>query len=132
MRSINILFKFVVIFFVFSSCNRNEKYIHDLDSGNPPGTIIKAAFELGEARDTAAILALLKNILDPRMSTNIRFKGMTVCYSKLGALGKIAGIKPLKKIDQFGVDTAAVKFYLKRAWERGTIQSVDEIDIYYH
>ena len=120
------------VFFILNTCNKSERYKHDLSSENHPTRIVKAAYELGESKDTSAIKALLKNILDPRMSTNLRFKGMTVCYCKLVALQKIAGIKSHTQPNQFGQDTAAVRFYLKWAVDNAFIKTIDEIDINYY
>jgi hypothetical protein len=117
----------------FTGCNSNEKYKEDLNPENHPTTIIHAAFALGETKDTSAIKPLLKSILDPRMSTNLRFKGMTVCYCKLASLREITGIESPNKLDQFGQDTAAAKFYLNWAIENGIVKSTDSIDLnYYH
>jgi hypothetical protein len=132
MRCIIIFFKLIPVFCILSSCNSSEKYKLDLASENHPTIIIKAAFELGEARDTSAVIPLLKNILDPRMSTNIHFKGMTVCYCKLVALKKITGLKPLQNVNQFEVDTLAANFYYKWAIGKGLIKDGDRLDIYYH
>jgi hypothetical protein len=112
------------------SCNRSEKYKSDLNKNNHPSVICKAAYELGEARDTSAIKPLLDNILDVRMSTSLKFKGMTVCYCKLGALKKILGVEPPFKINQFDLDSAAVKYYLDLVVNKGLINT-GEVNINY-
>jgi len=115
-----------------SSCKDNEHYKKELGSRNHATDILEAAYELGEQKDTSAIIPLLTNILDPRMSTNLKFKGMTVCYGRLGALQKITGASPSWKIDQYSQDTAAVNFYLTWAVTKGIVQNKSDIDIVYH
>jgi hypothetical protein len=115
---------------LISSCNRSEKYKSDLNKNNHPSVICIAAYELGEAKDTSAIKPLLNNILDARMSTNLKFKGMTVCYCKLGALKKILGIEPPVKINQFDLDSAAVKYYLDLVVNKRLINT-EEVNINY-
>jgi|GEM_PF-6483188 len=105
-------YSIVILFILSVSCNRTEQYKSDLNKNSHPTVICKAANKLGKARDTSAIKLLLSNILDGRMSTNLQFKGMTVCYCKLIALKKITGIEPIFKINQFTIDTSAVKYYL--------------------
>jgi hypothetical protein len=115
-----------------ASCTDNEHYKRELNSQNHATTILKAAYKLGEQKDASAIKPLLTNILDPRMSTSLKFKSMTVCYGRLGALRKITGVAPLWKIEQFSQDTAAANFYLGWAISKGIIQNKNEIDIEYH
>ena len=86
-----IFFAFLLYFIIRPS---NAKLRDDLNSKNHATTIVKAAYKLGERKDKLAIKPLLTNILDPRMSTNINFKGMTVCYCRLGALKKISNLSP--------------------------------------
>ena len=109
----------------------NQKLKKDLYYKNHPTIIDKAAYELGERKDTSAVKALLTNILDTRMSTNLNFKGMTVCYCRLIALKKISGLQPPLSLDQFEVDTTAVEFYLDWAIKENYINTRNEIDINY-
>ena len=88
-----------------------------------------AAYIIGESRDTAAIKPLLNNILDPRMSTHIKFKGMTVCYAKLMALKKISGRQPGWESEQSKVDTVAAVYYLNWATDENFINTMDEINL---
>jgi hypothetical protein len=105
-----LLFSGLLLFFILRPSN--VKLRNDLNYINHPTIIDKAAYKLGERKDTSAVKPLLTNILDMRMSTNLNFKGMTVCYCRLTALKKISGVEPLLKLNQFEVDTAAVQFYL--------------------
>lgn len=124
----------VIIFFgfvFFFSCTSREKYKRDLLSDDKT-KIDRACYELGEAKDTSAVRLLLTKALDPRISTNLRFKGMSVNYCRLGALRKISGIDIGRKIDQFGTDTAATLFYLDWAVKQGYLKDKGEVDIYYN
>ena len=119
-----------VLALLLFSCTSTEKYKRDLQSGNI-NEIDKACFKLGEAKDTSAVKLLLTHILDPRTSTNIHYKGMTVNYCRLVALRKISGVDLGRKINQFWPDTAATLFYLDWAVKNGHIENTSEIDIYY-
>lgn len=110
----------------------NAKLRADMDSKNHTTTIIKAAYKLGERKDKLAIKPLLANILDPRVSTNMNFKGMSVCYCKLGALKKISNLSPPIELNQFSVDTIAAKFYLDWAIKEKFIEPGEEIDLTYY
>ncbi|HUC79781.1 MAG TPA: hypothetical protein VMR70_02660 [Flavisolibacter sp.] len=120
------------LYILLSSCKDNEHYKKELSSQNHATAILEAAYKLGEQKDTSAIKPLLTNILDPRMSTNLKYKGMTVCYGRLVALRKITGASPSWKIAQFDQDTAAVNFYLTWAFTKGIVQNRNDIDIEYH
>lgn len=117
--------------FFFYSCTSTEKYKQDLLSNNKD-KIDEACYKLGEERDTSAVKLLLAKILDPRMSTSMRFKGMTVNYCRLGALKKISGVDTGRKLDQFAVDTVAANFYLDWAVRQGYLKDKNEVDIYYY
>ena len=134
MRSLKIILPLLlfglILYFVLRPTN--AKLRDDLNSKNYATTIIKAAYKLGERKDRLAIKPLLANILDPRMTTNINFKGMTVCSSKLGALKKISNLSPPLELDRFSVDTISAKFYLDWAIKEKFIQSGEKIDLTYH
>lgn len=121
----------ILIYLIFRSSN--AKLRRDLNSKNHATTIVQAAYKLGERKDQLAVKPLLLNILDPRMSTNINFKGMTVCYCKLEALKKISSLSPPFELDQFSVDTTDARFYMNWAVKKRIVQSEEEIDLtYYH
>jgi hypothetical protein len=130
MAIFNSVYIFAVPLVLLFSCNTIEKYKSDLNKKNHPSLICNAAYELGEARDASAIKPLLNNILDVRMSTNLNFKGMTVCYCKLRALKKILWVEPPFKINQFDLDSAAVKYYLDLVIKKGLINA-REVNINY-
>jgi hypothetical protein len=104
-------FKMALICFLDISCSMHHGYKELLQSPYP-ADICEAAFHLGENKDTTAVELLFQNILDRRSSTDIRYKGLTVCYCKLGALRKISGLMPPHKLSPFTIDSMAVEYYL--------------------
>jgi hypothetical protein len=133
MRKIKIILAILLLSFLVYYILRpsSGKLIKDLNYKNHSTDIIKAAYELGERKEISAIRPLLENILDHRMSTNINFKGMTVCYCKLVALKKISSLQPPAKLNQFIIDTAAARFYLSWAIKDGYIKQGDEVILNY-
>jgi hypothetical protein len=121
----------ILMHFLLLSCTSNEKYKKDLLSDDRT-KIDMACYKLGEIRDTSAIKPLFKKILDPRISNDLRFKGMSVNYCRLMALRKISGVDVGREIDQFRVDTVATLFYLDWAVRQGFLNGKDEVDIYYY
>ena len=113
---------------LISSCFHDYK--NDLLSDDK-NKIMKACYKLGEARDTSAVKFLFTKILDPRISNNLRFKGMSVSYCRLTALSKIAGLNPERKIKQYEVDTLAVYYFLDWAVKEHYLKDKDEVDIKY-
>ena len=77
----------------FTACSSSEDYKKDLLSDNQ-NKIDNACYELDELKDTSAVKPLLTKALDPRISTNLKFKGMSVNYCRLVALKKISGVGP--------------------------------------
>ena len=130
MKIKNIFFYLLFGFSIVFSCKENDSYKKDLLSNNQT-KIMVACYEVGLRKDTSAVKNLLNKALDPRISHNIRFKGMTVNYSRLMALQQISDYEYDAKIDQFKVDTIATLFYKDWAIARGYIKSASEIDINY-
>jgi hypothetical protein len=125
----------ILLFLLFNSClfacTSTEEYKKDLSSENID-KIDQACYELGKAHDTSAIKPLLVKALDPRMTTDLRFYGMTVNYCRLTALSKITGEDVIRPFDKFKVDTAATLFYLNWAIKHGHIKDTNSVDIYYY
>jgi len=137
MRLSKIILFFPLGFILHYSCTSiekdkqtKEKYKQDLLS-NDMIKIDKACYELGKLKDTSSIKLLFTQILDPRISNDLRFKGMSVNYCRLIALRKISGIDFERKINQFGPDTAATYFYLDWAIKHGYLKSKSDVNIFY-
>lgn len=118
-----------LVYFILRSNNKQLK--NDLDYKNHPTSIDQAAYELGRRKDTSAIKSLLQNSLDPRMSTNLKFKGFSVNYFRISALQEISGLALGRKIDQFGPDTSATIFYLNWAIKKGFIKKAADVSLKY-
>lgn len=122
----------IVVYLFVKYLTRSERYKHDLDSKNYTSTIVIAADKLGQMRDTSAIKLLLTHILDPRMSTNLFHKGISVNYQKLLALKEISGVSMGREIMRWEIDTPAVYFYLDWAFKNHFIKNKSEIDLDYY
>ena len=126
-----IFIPFIFMHFLLMSCTSNEKYKQDLLSDDKT-KIDMACYKLGELKDTSAIKPLFTKILDPRISNDLRFKGMSVNYCRLTALRKISGVDIGRNIYQYWPDTAATLLYLEWAVKEGFLKNKDEVDIYYY
>ena len=117
-------------FLILSSCENTEDFKQDLLSDNKE-KIINACYELGKKRDTSSVKLLLNKALDPRITHDLRFKGMSVNYSRLIALQKISDNEYEKEINQRYVDTIATIFFQDWAIKNGYIKNETEVNIYY-
>jgi hypothetical protein len=100
-----------LIFLIFFSCNNNKKIIELLNS-NEKEDVILGAYKAGETGDKQFVPLLLKNIDDPRRSTNLKFKGITVYQAKMEALEDIFKKKAPAKIT-YKVDSTIINFYTR-------------------
>jgi hypothetical protein len=82
-----------VIALIISSCNKDEE-IRQLLNSERPYEIIKGAYEAAESGNQAYVPLLLHNAGDPRATTELHFKGITVYEEKMFALEKILKVKP--------------------------------------
>ena len=121
------LFYLFLILLTFYSCDRKKDLLSDDKS-----TIIKACNHFADTKDTSAVKLILGKSLDPRMSTDMRFKGFSVNYFRVRALKEISGLDLGRKIDQFGPDTVATLFYLEWAIKKGLVKDIADADIYYY
>ena len=94
---------------MFISCNSNKEITRLLNSEEKED-IILGSYKAGESGDKQFVPLLLKNAADPRRSTNLRFKGISIYQSKMGALKKIFKLEPTIKISR-EPDSLVIKFY---------------------
>ena len=85
------------------------------------GDNIEAYYLIGENRDTSFLNELLKDPYNPRVTNILRFKGISIYQAKMGALEKITGVSPPKRIT-YEPDSSVVKFYMNVLRERGLIE----------
>jgi hypothetical protein len=91
------------------SCNTDENIIKLLNSEDKED-IISGAYKAGKSGDKKFVSLLLQNSDDPRRSTNLQFKGITVYQAKMTALKKIFKQEPPVKIT-YQTDSSIIKFY---------------------
>lgn len=100
----------VVLIFIFFGCNNSYKKIEALLLSNETNDLILGSLKARRSGDERFCKFLIQNADDPRRSTNIRHKGVSVYQAKMEALKKILGEEPPKKIDQIP-DSVNIKFY---------------------
>jgi hypothetical protein len=131
MRFKNYILVKILGLLILISCSNTENYKQDLLS-NDKEKIIKASYELGEIRDTSSVKNLLNKALDPRITHNLKFNGMSVNYSKIRALQKISNNAYKGKINQHEVDTIATIFFRDWAIKNKYLKNKEEIDINFY
>jgi len=102
---------FCILLFVSCEDYSNQE-INQLLRSDDPEKIIKALYLIGEKRDTTFLQEIIDNPYDPRVSHDLRFKGISVYQSKMIALKKISGTLPPREIT-YQPDSVIVKFYCK-------------------
>ena len=99
----------IILSFLYMNCN-NRTEVEKLLKSNNKEDIILGSYKAGEMRAKNFVPLLLENAYDERMSTNIRFKGITVYQAKMIALKKILQKEPPVKITYIP-DSAVISFY---------------------
>ncbi|GGH33027.1 hypothetical protein FAZ19_23560 [Sphingobacterium alkalisoli] len=112
MRIWCILFLFVSIF----SCGRHldDATLSKMLEGEDKQQIIEATRYVVDHKKVELVGALLKNGLDPRITHDLRYKGMTIYQIKMHAVQKLMEVPPPKKIDS-EPDSVVFNFYLRLA-----------------
>ena len=87
------LLQILLICLILLSCRQEPKreMIKGIRSCNAD-SICAASYYFGEQGDRTVVKQLLTGIEDVRVSHDIRHKGMSVYYCKMGALRKISGL----------------------------------------
>jgi hypothetical protein len=73
----------LILLLLATSCNSDEK-IEKLLRSSEKEDIIEGTYKAGETENRKFVPLLLENANDPRRSTNLKFKGITVYQSKMG------------------------------------------------
>jgi hypothetical protein len=100
---------------LFSFCSNNDKII-ELLSSNAKEDKILGSYKAGKSGNKDFVPLLIKDFADPRVSTNIQFKGFSVYQEKAIALWKILKKSPPAKITA-DPDSIVIKFYIELATE---------------
>ncbi len=82
--------------------------------------VIKAIEYIADHHQTNMVKYLLTNAMDPRITHNLRYKGMSIYKIKMGAMKRLTGVKSIKKVTR-EPDSAVLKFYVDIAIKRGWI-----------
>jgi hypothetical protein len=98
-----------LLFLSFISCRGDEQIIHLLNSSDKEDVIL-GAYKAGESSDIKFVPLLLQNANDPRISTNIQFKGISVYQAKMGAVRKILKQDPPVALS-YKPDSTIIIFY---------------------
>ena len=99
-----------VCLFLFSFGCNNDGKIETLLSSKEKNDLILGALKAGKTKKKKFCNLLIQNADDPRRSTNLRHKGLTVYQAKMEALQKIFGKEPPIKISSMP-DSVVIKFY---------------------
>ncbi|MBK6829044.1 MAG: hypothetical protein IPG86_20280 [Chitinophagaceae bacterium] len=104
---------FIGVYFLFISficgCNNNSK-IEKLLSSTEMNDLILGALKARKSGDKRFCHLLIQNADDPRTSTNLRHKGVSVYQAKMEALRIILGEEPPRKIDRTP-DSVVINFF---------------------
>ena len=111
MEDIKLIGKNMVILAILFllSCNHTDDIVTLLNS-EETNDVILGAFKAGKSGNIKYIPLLIENADDRRMSTDIKFKGVTVYQSKMIALKKIYKKEPPAKIT-YKVDSSVIIFF---------------------
>jgi hypothetical protein len=109
----SVLIGFILTCFFFSCKGRlSDKEIFKLLKSEDPGSLVEGAYFAGETGDKKFTELLLVNANDPRVCTNLKFKGFSVYQEKMIALRKIYQAPPPRPITR-QPDSIIIMFYLK-------------------
>lgn len=80
--------------------------------------VIKAINYIADHHQTHMVKYLLADAMDPRITHDLRYKGMSIYKIKMGAMKRLTGVKPIKEITYIP-DSAVFKFYVDIAVKKG-------------
>jgi hypothetical protein len=107
-------FSFILFLLVFLivSCDRDKEIRQLLNSKNP-NDIIEGANKAGQTHEKKYVPLLLNNAADPRVATDLHFKGFSVYTEKMYALQDILHVKPPHHFGHIleEPDSVNIKFY---------------------
>jgi hypothetical protein len=102
----------VFLLFLAGCSDYSREEISGLIESNNTDNLVRAFYKIGEARDSFFISQILSASDDPRISHDLKFKGISVYQSKMIALKKISGLSPPEEIT-YKPDSAIINFYCK-------------------
>lgn len=107
------------LFFSIISCGKHidDATLSKMLEGDDKQQIIAATRYVLDHKKVEMVRNLLENGLDPRITHDLRYKGMTIYQIKMNAIERLLKVDPPRKIDS-EPDTVIFKFYLQLAEER--------------
>jgi hypothetical protein len=105
----------LIIVTLFIACNKDNE-IRRLLNGPRSVDRIEGCYEAAETSDIRYLPLLLKNANIPLITSNIRFKGISVYQADMYSLSKLLGVSPPHPITRV-VDTTNVDFFIKY-WDK--------------
>jgi|GEM_PF-3350922 hypothetical protein len=108
------LYKILLILLILQACRqisinrKNDLWV--MVKSNNVDSIIDATIEIQEAKDTSMFSAILYKPDDPRITNNLKYKGLSVYQIKMQALKLMTGLNPPKQIT-YNIDTTIINFY---------------------
>lgn len=125
MKSIPFIINTILIIALIpiKSCDHiyDRAYIIELLNSKDIADNMEAYFLIGETKDVSFINEVVKYPYNPRITHHLCYKGMSVYQTKMGALRKITGVFPPKRVN-YKPDSLVVKFYFSLLKERGLIK----------
>ncbi|MDN3584375.1 hypothetical protein [Mucilaginibacter flavus] len=106
--------KLLIVSTLFTSCVNSDEGIKTLLQSKTLDDQIEGACKAGESGKMDFIPYLLMNADDPRVSTDLRYKGFSVYQEKMIAIKTILKIGPPKTITR-EPDSTIIQFYVNAA-----------------
>jgi hypothetical protein len=119
------MYRNMIFFLMLLSCTQPSKEtraeIESLINSNKVTDIIKGFNKVGETKDTFFVKHVFINPADPRVSNNLKFKGISIYQAKMIAVKEITGVEPPVKITYIP-DTSVINFYFLVAKKQQLLQ----------
>lgn len=109
-----------IVFFLLLSCTRviSEKKLIEMFNSKDKRQLLTAIEYVSEHHQVHMAKYVLIDALDPRIVHDLRHKGMSIYQIKMGAMQKLTGVKPLKRIT-YKPDSSVFRFYLEISIRNG-------------
>jgi len=124
----NIIWTLTIL--LFSSCykKRDASNLREMLNSNDIEKIIEASNYIGKNKDTNMVADLLKNSLDPRISHDIRYYGISVFKAKMSVMKDLTLMNSPKQIS-YKPDSLIFEFYYNVSKKRGWIKNNECISL---
>lgn len=106
-----IIYLFLVFISTANAGCSSDKKVESLLNSKDKDDLISGSMKAGKKGKEKFVSLLLKNADDPRRSTNLKFKGVSVYEAKMRALGSIFKQFPPIKITE-DPDSQVINYYI--------------------